>query len=71
MKLTLVITKGDNGYLIGQLKEIPEVVSQGTTKEALKANIKDALSLYLEDARSEEIPTDESVAQEAFEFDNE
>lgn len=52
MKLTLVITKGDNSYLIGQLKEIPEVVSQGTTKEALKANIRDALSLYLEDARS-------------------
>lgn len=39
MELSLAITKGDNGYLIGQLKEIPEVVSQGTTKEALKANI--------------------------------
>jgi predicted RNase H-like HicB family nuclease len=52
MKLTLVITKGENGYFIGQLKEIPEVVSQGTTKEALKANFKDAQSLYSEDARS-------------------
>jgi hypothetical protein len=25
MKLTLVITKGEDGFLIGQLKEIPEV----------------------------------------------
>lgn len=71
MKLTLVITKGDSGYLVGQLKEIPEVVSQGTDKANLKANIKDALSLYLEDVRSEKVSPNELVTEEAFEFGNE
>ena len=50
MKLTLVIKKGKSGFLIGQLKEIPAVFTQGLSVEEVKENIKDALKLYLEDA---------------------
>ncbi|HEX3006176.1 MAG TPA: type II toxin-antitoxin system HicB family antitoxin [Bacteroidales bacterium] len=50
MRLTLVIRKGKNGFLIGQLKEIPEVFTQGLNIEELKENIADALEMYLEDA---------------------
>ncbi len=49
MKLTIVIIKGDDGFLIGQIKEIPEVITQGFTVEDVRENIKDALDLYLED----------------------
>ncbi|PSR03434.1 MAG: HicB family protein [Bacteroidetes bacterium SW_11_45_7] len=71
MKLTLVITKGEDGFLIGQLKEIPEVISQATDQNELKANIKDALSLYLEDVRSEQISSHELVAEEEFQYEQE
>ncbi len=71
MKLTLVITKGEDGFLIGQLKEIPEVISQGTDQDELKANIKDALALYLEDVRSEQTASNELVAEEEFQYEQE
>jgi predicted RNase H-like HicB family nuclease len=51
MKLTLIVKKGKNGYLIGQIKEIPEVFTQGTTIQELRENITDALEMYVEDVR--------------------
>ena len=51
MKYTLVIKQGKDGFLIGQLKELPAVFTQGLTIDELKANIADALELYLEDMR--------------------
>ena len=53
MKLTSVISKGDE-FFIGSIKEIPAVITQGTTIEDAKANVMDALELYLEDMQSEE-----------------
>jgi len=51
MKYTLVIKQGQDGYLIGQLKELPAVFTQGLTISELKENIADVLELYLEDMR--------------------
>jgi predicted RNase H-like HicB family nuclease len=51
MKYTLVIKQGQNGFLIGQLKELPAVFTQGLTVAELKENIADALEMYLEDMR--------------------
>ncbi|RZK23859.1 MAG: type II toxin-antitoxin system HicB family antitoxin [Hymenobacter sp.] len=50
MKLTLLIRQGET-QLIGQLKEIPGVLTQGKTVEEVKENIQDALALYLENMR--------------------
>lgn len=52
MKLTIVISKGDEFY-IGSIKEIPAVLTQGSTIEEAKENVLDALKLYLEDMQSE------------------
>jgi len=49
MKLTLVIKKGKSSYLVGQLKELPEVFTQGKDIQELRENIADALELYLEE----------------------
>jgi predicted RNase H-like HicB family nuclease len=46
MKLTVVITKGEE-FFIGMIKEIPAVLSQGETIEEAKENVLDALKLYL------------------------
>jgi predicted RNase H-like HicB family nuclease len=47
MKLTLLITQGTD-FLIGSIKEIPAVLTQGTSISEVKENILDALELYLE-----------------------
>ena len=56
MKYTLVIKQGQDGFLIGQLKELPAVFSQGLTISELKENIADVLELYLEDMREKYVP---------------
>jgi predicted RNase H-like HicB family nuclease len=51
MNYTLVVKKGQNGFLIGQLKEMPEVFTQGVTLDELKENIGEVLEMHLEDLR--------------------
>ena len=53
MKLTVVITKGEE-FFIGMIKEIPAVLSQGNTIEEAKQNVLDALKLYPEDMQNED-----------------
>ena len=52
MKLTIVISKGED-FFIGTIKEIPAVLTQGSTIEEAKENVLDALKLYLEDMQAE------------------
>ena len=52
MKLTIVISKGEEFY-IGAIKENPAVISQGDTIQEAKENVLDALELYLEDMQQE------------------
>lgn len=68
MKLTLLIRQGQT-QLIGQIKEIPGVLTQGHTVAEVKENIQDALALYLEDMREEESENDAAIiAREVLEF---
>ena len=53
MKLTISISKREE-FFIGKIKEIPAVISQGSTIEEAKENVLDALELYLEDMQKEE-----------------
>ena len=48
MKLTIIISKGEEFY-VGSIKEIPAVLTQGSTIQEAKENVLDALKLYLED----------------------
>jgi predicted RNase H-like HicB family nuclease len=66
MKLTLLITQGAD-FLIGSIKEIPAVLTQGTSISEVKENILDALELYLEDMREEQ-NTQKIVYQEELMF---
>jgi len=68
MKYTLVIKKGKDGFLIGQLKELPAVFTQGLTISELKENIADALELYLEDMRENYQPQGVMVDEEEMVF---
>jgi len=44
-----------DGWYIGKLKEVPGVISQGETLEALETNIRDAYCLLMED--EDDIPS--------------
>jgi predicted RNase H-like HicB family nuclease len=47
MKFTVLISKGSE-FLIGQIKELPAVITQGESEEEVLENISDALNLYIE-----------------------
>ena len=49
MKITISISKGEAGLLIGRVKEFPEVISQGKNQEELIENIQNDLALFLKD----------------------
>ena len=68
MKLTLIVKKGQSGYLIGQIKELPTVFTQGLTIEELRENIADALEMYLEDVRERYQPDGEMLQEEELTF---
>lgn len=45
MDYTAIIEKSDDGYFVGQLQEIPEVIAQGKSIDELNQNLLDALQL--------------------------
>ena len=54
MKLTIAISKGED-FFISTIKEIPAVISQGSTIEEARENVLDALQLYLEVMQEENL----------------
>ena len=48
MKFTAIIEKGEIGWYVGQVEEIPAALAQGETIEEVKENLLDALKLILE-----------------------
>jgi len=68
MRYTLVVKQGQDGFLIGQLKELPAVFSQGLTISELKENIADVLELYLEDMREQYVPQGVMLEEEEMIF---
>jgi predicted RNase H-like HicB family nuclease len=48
MKFTAIIEHGENGWLVGQIEEVPAAISQGETIEELRLNLLDALRLILD-----------------------
>ena len=53
LKLTMLIETGDQGWFIGQIAEIPGVLTQGKTIDETKENLLDALELYLDAQRQD------------------
>ena len=63
MKLPVILTKGEDGYIVAEIPIIPGCISQGKTKKEALANIKEAAELCLE-CREEEgwsLPSEYSI----------
>jgi len=53
MKLPVVITTGEDGYLVAEIPVLPGCISQGRTKEEALENIKEASELCMESMEEE------------------
>jgi len=53
MKLPVILTEGEDGYIVAEIPVLPGCISQGKTKEEALANIKEAAELCLESMEEE------------------
>ncbi len=51
--LPVIITPGEDGYLVVECPVLPGCISQGKTREEALANIREAILLCLESAEEE------------------
>ena len=49
MKYTAIIKEIEDGWYMGQCEQVPAAMTQGRTIEEVMENLKDAISLVLED----------------------
>lgn len=47
MQLSVVVEKGEDGYLVAECPTLPGCISQGRTEEEVLANIKEAIKGWL------------------------
>ena len=47
MEFNIIVEKGEDGYLISEVVELPGCHTQGKTMEELLENTREAISLYL------------------------
>lgn len=52
-KYTVKISKGQDGYYVAQCVELPAAITQGRTREEALTNIREAITLVLEDTEIE------------------
>lgn len=53
MKLPVILTEGEDGYIVAEIPVLPGCISQDRTKEEALANIKEAAELCLESMEEE------------------
>ncbi|ABI68844.1 type II toxin-antitoxin system HicB family antitoxin [Syntrophomonas wolfei] len=49
MKLPVILTPGEDGWIIAECPVLPGCISQGKTKEEVLDNIREAAELWLEE----------------------
>ena len=59
----VIIYPGEDGYWVAQCPSLPGCISQGQTKEAAIANIKEAIEGYLAALKEDALP----IPEERFE----
>jgi len=53
IQLPVILSEGEDGYIVASIPVIPGCVSQGKTYDEAMANIKEAAELCLENRKSE------------------
>lgn len=63
MKYTVVLERESDGGFVVSVPVLPGCVSQGDTRDEARANIREAVELYVEDCRlaGDPVPEEDSV----------
>jgi len=64
MRYRVVLEQDEDGIYVAECPSLPGCVSQGNTREEALANIKDAMSGYLESLRIHNEPIPPSILEE-------
>ena len=64
MKLKIVLEQSEEGGFTVYAPALPGCISEGDTREQALANIREAVSLYLEPAEDDHVPGDKSEVLE-------
>jgi predicted RNase H-like HicB family nuclease len=54
VKLPVILTQGEDGYIVAEVPILPGCISQGRTKREALANVREAAELCLESMEEEE-----------------
>lgn len=63
MRFLVILTPGEDGYIIAECPTLPGCMSQGKTKEEALANIREAIELSLETRKENNLPLAYEVAE--------
>jgi predicted RNase H-like HicB family nuclease len=64
MKLKIILEPSDEGGYTVYAPSLPGCISEGDTMEDALANIKEAISLYLEPAEDDYVADDKTIVRE-------
>ncbi|MEW6194202.1 MAG: type II toxin-antitoxin system HicB family antitoxin [Bacteroidota bacterium] len=57
----VIIYRGEDNYWVAECPSLPGCISQGTTKEEAVANIKEAITGYIEVLKEDNLPVPEET----------
>lgn len=55
----VIIYPGEDGYWVAEVPSLPGCISQGKTKEEALTNIKEAIQLYIDVLKEDDLPIPE------------
>jgi antitoxin HicB len=67
MKFRVIIEQDEDGIFVAQCPALPGCISQGPTREEAQANIKEAITGYLESLKRHGDPIPPSITEEIVE----
>lgn len=67
MKYRVLIEQDEDGVFVAEVPSLPGCISQGNTRDEATANIKKAISLYLESLAAHNEPVPPPISEELIE----
>lgn len=67
MKYRVLIEQDEDGVFVAEVPSLPGCISQGNTREEATANIKEAITLYLESLAAHDEPVPPPITEELVE----
>ncbi len=64
MRYTVILERGEDGYIVANVPALPGCITQGKTGEEALKNVKEAIELYIDVLREDNEPIPQDVGTE-------